>query len=344
MNKDGVKHSYTKAQKSLIRKSIIGLIIAVVLIASIYIFGNYMEEGIYASQQVRGDLSQNNGGIVGHDGQSYIYNERLLTILFIGIDRATTPESTAQKYHNGGQADFLMLMVIDPDAKTIKQIHIDRDSMTEITTVGVTGNVSGSREAQICLAHGFGDGKEQSCEFTVDAVEYLIKGIDIDFYIALNMDAIPSLNDAVGGVTVNINDDFTALDPDMLSGTEMKLSGQQALMFVQNRMDIGDGTSAARMNRHQEFFSGFAKSMEAGIAKDNEFVGSIFDIMGESITSNMNRGRMINEANKAIGYERGTVLRLEGEHTEGKDGFVRFYADEEALERLTIDTFYKKVQ
>ena len=74
-----------------------------------------------------------------------------------------------------------MLLVIDANEKTITSIQIDRDTMAEITILGVLGNEVGTRKAQICLSHGFGDGKDQSCKLTQDAVSKLLLGAEIVF-------------------------------------------------------------------------------------------------------------------------------------------------------------------
>ena len=59
-----------------------------------------------------------------------------------------------------------------------------------------------------------------------------------NYYISMNMDAIAILNDAVGGVTVNVTDDFSAVDPSITKG-EVTLKGDQALTFIQTRKDVG---------------------------------------------------------------------------------------------------------
>ncbi|MEI2718881.1 MAG: LCP family protein [Gemmatimonadales bacterium] len=82
-----------------------------------------------------------------------------------------------------------------------------------------------SRRAQISLQHGFGDGGEQSARLTADAVSKLFGGMPVDFYIALDMDAISTLNDALGGVEVKVEDDFSALDPAMAQGSTIRLTG-----------------------------------------------------------------------------------------------------------------------
>ena len=59
----------------------------------------------------------------------------------MGIDRAG--DAVVSGYRNGGQSDFLRLMVIDSAAKRITQLQIDRDTMTPITILGVLGQDGG---------------------------------------------------------------------------------------------------------------------------------------------------------------------------------------------------------
>ena len=92
--------------------------------------------------------------------------------------------------------------------------------MTECTVLGYLGSPIGTKEMQISLAHGFGDGKEESCEYAREAVEGLLLGESIDFYVAMNMDGISELNDLAGGVTVTLEDDFSSIDPAMAKGTD----------------------------------------------------------------------------------------------------------------------------
>ena len=59
----------------------------------------------------------------------------------------------------------------------------------------------------------------------------------IDHYVALSMDAVPVINDAVGGVAVRCMDDLTAYDPSLTEGAEITLMGDQALYYVRARMN-----------------------------------------------------------------------------------------------------------
>ena len=99
----------------------------------------------------------------------------------MGVDDYAADAGAISGYRNGGQADYLLLIVINDERKTLTPIQIDRDTMAEISILGVLGNATGTRTTQICLSHGFGDGREQSCLLTQQAVSRLLLGVPVDF-------------------------------------------------------------------------------------------------------------------------------------------------------------------
>ncbi len=328
--------------KRLILRIIIGAVLFLLIIALIYWAGRSIELSSSANIPVRGDLAGRfqEPKIVDFKGTLYQYRQDLLTILVMGIDQTTQSSSLASGFRNGGQADFLILLVFDKKEKTITPIHIDRDTMTEITVLGVLGNEAGTRNAQICLSHGFGDGKEQSCLFTVDAVRKLMYGVDIDFFIALNLDAIPVLNDSLGGVPVTLKDDFTVLDPAMQKGVALALKGKQAEYYIRNRMGIGIGTNEARMERQREYLAGAGKKLDEKLSEDGGFLENLFNSVNDYILTDMKRGRMINEFYGSKDFEKKEIIPLLGNHIIGEDGFMEFHADESFLEQLVLKVFY----
>lgn len=276
------------------------------------------------------------------DGVSYQPKENLTTILLMGIDRETDQQSVGNR--NGGQADFLRLIVIDSANKTVSQMQIDRDTMTPITVLGVLGDRSGIRTAQISLSHGFGDGGEQSCELTVEAVSNLLLNTPIDFYVAMNLDGISELNDLVGGVTVTLEDDFSALDPTMTVGTTLTPTGEQAEIFVRGRHSVGVGTNESRMARQEQYLAELTELLHAKQEEDANFVGTLYDALTPYLTTNMSRGRLINETWAAKDYERTPVVKPEGTHEVGADGFMQFTVDEASLQQAVLTLFYEEVK
>lgn len=330
---------HKKLRRSQVLLALVGVIVALALL---YQGGRWLETRNARPEQ-RGDATQRFAAqTVEIGGEPYRRRDELITILLMGIDRAN--DATVIGYRNGGQADFLRLLVIDPTADTLTQIGIDRDTMTPITILGVLGDRSGVRTAQVSLSHGFGDGGAQSCEFTVDAVSNLLLGTQIDFYIALDLDGISVLNDLVGGVEVTLEDDFSALDPTMTKGTTLTLHGDQAEYYVRSRMNIGIGTNEARMARQETYIAALSALIDERVHGNKDFVGELYDALEPYLTTNMTRGRLINEAWAARDHARGETVSLAGTHQVGSDGFMQFYIDETALEQTVLSQFYEKLE
>ena len=320
------------------------LLIAVVacMLVLLYIGGSWLEAR-NRKPEARGDYQERYAyeETIEVDGVTYRRRREVTAILLIGVDKDSDAAVTG--YRNGGQSDFLQVLAIDSANRTITRVPIDRDTMTPITVLGVLGNKSGVRTAQICLSHGFGDGKQQSCELTVDAVSNLLMGVPIDEYFAMNLDGISTLNDALGGVEVTLEDDFSAIDPAMTPGTTLTLRGMQAEYFVRSRMNIGVGTNEARMKRQQVYIEQIGNMLDERVREDQNFIGTLYDELTPYLVTSMSRGYLINKAWSTREYER-RVAEIPGEHRIGSDGFMEFHADEDAVEQLVLELFYQKVK
>lgn len=274
------------------------------------------------------------------EGVTYRLRPDVTTILLMGVDQNSDDRSAG--YRSGGQADFLRLLVVDNAAKTVRQLEIDRDTMTEITTVGVLGNVSGTRVAQICLSHSFGEGGLQSAALTRDAVSGLLMDLDIDYYVALNMDGISALNDWVGGVEVTLEDDFSVSDPAMTKGTTLKLTGDQAEIFVRSRRNVGDGTNESRMVRQRLYVDKLNGQIMERLSQGKTEIEQMYDTLRPYLATNMVRAQLINEIWAAKDYT-ATSVTIPGAHTVGEDGFMQFYPDVDDLEQLVLELAYEPI-
>jgi Transcriptional regulator len=336
-----------KAEREvIIRRLIVALIVLAVCITAAVLVGTYGNPN-RGNGEPKGDLDSRftETPTVTYNGSQYLPKKDLIAILLMGTDHYTDDAAEKDSFRNGGQADFLVLLVIDAQEKRITPIQIDRDTLAEVTTLGILGNETGTRLTQICLAHGFGDGGKQSCILQKDAVSRLFFGIDIPFYVAMSLDGISTLNDAVGGVKVTIQDDFTKLDPMMKIGATITLDGKQAEYFVRNRMEIGVGTNEARATRQTQYWDGLVQMMDQRLntEEDSDFLHVILNQLDPYLTTNLARGRMINEIWKNRGFTRQSMVHPEGEYSVGDDGFVEFHVDETALKALVMQLFYQQV-
>lgn len=324
-------------KKWLLPAAVVGIILAGVLL---YMGGRWLETRNV--EEVRGDLSQTETTETREvDGVLYRHRENLISILVMGIDHDSDVESDGS--YQGGQADFQRLIVIDPEQKTVRQLKIDRDTMAQCTVLGYFGSPIGTQEMQISLAHGFGDGKEESCEYARQAAEGLLLDESIDFYLAMNLDGISELNDLAGGVTVTLEDDFSSIDPAMTKGTTLTLHGDQAETFVRNRMTIGDGTNEARMVRQEAYLSQLSVQLEEKLQQSQQFTAEVYDTLQPYLVSDMTRGRLINEVWAAKDYDLEDALSLTGEHKVAEDGFTEFYPDADSIEQAVLELFWEPV-
>ena len=334
-----MKHDRHRGRNLKIRAVFVGVLI-VALLAGGYVLGRKWELSRYKEQ--RGQMSDGFGQIptIEVDGVTYAQKLNMTTVLLIGTDRRS--DEVSEGYRNGGQADFLLLAVVDHDAKTIRQLQIDRDTIVPVNVLGIFGNKAGSRDMQICLAHGYGVDKQERCKNTLASVQALLGGQSIELYVEIPVDGVGVLNDLLGGVTVTLLDDFTSSDPTMTAGTTLTLTGQQAELLVRSRMNMADGTNEARMGRQRIFMDAAVPLIRERLSEDGSFASEMLDTLLPYLTTNMVRGRMINEINKAYHYEVQPVEYLTGEHALGDDGFVEFHADSQSAVDFVLSAFYTR--
>ncbi|MDD3228835.1 MAG: LCP family protein [Oscillospiraceae bacterium] len=217
--------------------------------------------------------------VLYYKGETYALREDLETVLFIGVDKYEADTGT-DSYNNTQQADFIMLVIIDHTNKTYTALQLNRDTMTDITMLGVRGENTGVFTGQLALAHTYGSGGRDSCRNTVEAVSNYLYGIDIDHYVALTMDAIPIINDLAGGVQVEMLADFSAFDSAMSKGTVVTLHGEQALTYVRTRKGLDDSTNLSRMLRQQQYLNALSKNVQVCLEGDDTFLVNVVSETG----------------------------------------------------------------
>lgn len=313
-------------------------VLAVVLV--LYGGGRWLEKRA-EKPETRTELPQADQETVEVDGTTYRKRDDLSVILAMGVDHET---QETYDYRKAGQADFLRLIVLDNKNKTVQQLQIDRDTMTPVTVLGLLGDRYEPVTQQICLGYAFGDGRQSSCEVTVEAVENLLGGQKIDQYLSMGLDGISTLNDLAGGVTVTLEDDFSAIDPAMTKGTTLTLWGDQAEVYVRTRRSIGVGTNEARMARQEQYIRQITSQLDAKVQQDQNFVLTAYDALEPYLYTNIPRGQLANEAWAAKDYERMDTIKPDGTYQVGEDGFMEFYPDADALQQAVLQLFYEKVE
>ena len=318
-------------------KALLFLAVLVLLATGGYFIGRYIEQS--GIQETRSQMTEGFGKYEEkiYQGNTYYKKTGLTTMLLMGIDRDTTQEQNL--YREGGQADFLLLLVIDHEGKTVRQLQIERDTMARVHALTILGQDGGYMNMQICLSHGYGANQEVCADNTLEAVSHYLDNLNIDLFMAVDYSAVPTINDMLGGVTVTLREDFGT--EDMQAGQTITLQGKQAETFVRSRMSVGDGTNASRQLRQREWLTGAKTLLREKIHDNANFFGEMLDALGNRLVTNASQGRLINEFNAAFGYEQIPVEQIPGEYSIGRDGFVEYHTQTGDVTQWVLKAAYR---
>lgn len=276
---------------------------------------------------------------ITRDGVEYYPRQDLTVMLVMGIDQEG-PVKSSNYYRNGGSADSIMLMIFDETNEECTVLNMNRDTMLNMDVLGIKGEYAGTIYGQLALAHTYGQGLEDSCENVKNTLMNYIHGLSIDYYVAMNMDAITILNDAVGGVTVNVTEDFSQVDPSIHMG-EMTLYGDQVLNYVRTRKDVGDQKNVTRMNRNAEYVNGFLMKLKEKELEDLNFILDVYEQVAPYLVSDCPISTLSGMMERYANFELKEMITPAGDNVLGEEHY-EFYVDEESLDRLSLDLFYTK--
>lgn len=237
-----------------------------------------------------------------------------------------------------GQADVLLLVVLDEKNKSAEIISIDRNSMSYFETFDPSGSSMGVAESQICLAYSYGDGAHESCKKTVSAVSDFLYEIPIHAYYSMKYMAIREVNDAVGGVAVEIKDDMASVDERFVLGEKVLLDGELAEKYLTARKNVGDGSNEGRLDRHKEYIMSFIDSAVSAVKKDLTLPFELYNKIADNSTTDLTVDEIVYLATLATELDI-SFHSIEGT-TDSSGTFDEFRPDDDALWQLILDIFY----
>ncbi len=326
------KPSHSKPIKAkaiiIVLCSILAVILAVILTIFITIKVGEMKlrQDLVRGETVQGDSNFDETAIY-HDGKAYHYNDTLVNLLLIGVDR--NEGSTDHK-----QADALYLLSINSTEQTVRVINISRNAMCDIAILDTDGNVYGTEHKQICLSYAYGSTPDVSAKNTVRAVSNLLYDIPIHGYYALHLSTVSDLVDLVGGVTVTVPRDVTAHSLRDKLGQTTRLNGVETIGFLQSRGD----SNGPRAERQQQFIAAYKTAAFKQLKRDITLPVKMLNIVNKNASTNLDLSGMLYLATEALGWPiefAGVPGTYSSEH-----GPETFTVDEAALKTVIIDNFY----
>lgn len=284
---------------------------------------------------------------VRYQGALYEYNENIITFLVMGIDKGkeTFEPWEAELDNSGnGQADALFLAVLDTENHTIKVIGINRNTMTDIYLCDDTNAPIPTSFSQIALQHAYGADGTVGCEYQVKVVQDLFYHLPIHGYVAINVDAVPVINDTVGGVTVDVLEDITLHDANLVAGNRVHLMGESAYWYIKYR-DIEQFASVdMRTKRQAQYLDGFIDAAKQSVKEDPFLAVQLYRELKPHMDTNISAVEAVYLASDLPKYQfdENSFYKLSGETVMG-ERYEEFYPDDDVLLTLILDIFYQKV-
>ena len=316
---------------------------AILLVIVFFVAAAFLFLEVWESDEGRFSGTSTGNDVIEYKGKEYVKKDDVETLLVLGLDKYKGADS-AESHKSGVQADFLMLFVFDKEDKECTAIQINRDTMTKVNKLAVGGaTVAETFTKQIALAYNYADASNDKikCRNTKDSVEYLFKGLTVDHYLSLTMDAVAKSCDLVGGVEVTVLDDFTGIDNTLIKGERVNLTGEQALRYVRSRYGLEDSTNHTRMVRQQQYIEALYKKIDYCMEADEEFIVSFIDGVDDYVVYDSSDQKMLKYAQMFEEYKFLGIREIEGQTKLGEE-FIEFYPDEESIMDISIGLFYKQ--
>ena len=323
-----------KHKKLIIVLSII-LAVVIVITAAAAIFINVGEYRLrkkltYGDENMSAEDAYGDNAEVFYEGQGYKYNENLINILCIGVDKY----GSTNKHDR--QSDALYLLSLDTKSHKFNVIAISRNTLADIDIYDINNELLGTDNAQICLSYAFGKDEDHSSLLTCKSVSHLMYDIPINAYYTVFMGAVGEIVDAVGGVELVLQDDMTYDDASWKKGSKIKLNKNNALTFLRSREE----SHIPRFEHQKQFIESFMTSAKTAFKKDVSMPLKVANKISKNSVTNIDFSQITYLATQ-ISDASFSLTSLEG--TDGFDGtYETFTVDDEALYKTVLNLFYIK--
>ena len=314
------------------------IVVAALILVGIVLYSGlrYLESTVFYKEQP--EPVRQSTRTITRDGVDYYPRQDITTLLFMGIDEYV-PAQDSMSYNNPGESDVVLLVVFDEAEKDYNILALNRDTMVEMPILGLGGKRAGTKVAQLALSHTYGSGLQDSCENVKETLSMLLGDSFVDYYISMNMDAIAILNDAVGGVTVTVEEDFSDVNSGITKGI-LTLRGEQALDYVRVRKNLGDQKNITRMKRQEEYVNGFLTALSGKSDGNTDFLLTVYEQLAPYLETDCSFNTFSALMERYQGFTLGDTMTPEGENII-VNGFYEFHLDEAKMDALILELFYR---
>ncbi|PEQ04284.1 LytR family transcriptional regulator [Bacillus wiedmannii] len=238
-----------------------------------------------------------------------IADNKPISILLMGVD---------QEDNGTGRSDSLMLFTLNPKTKSMKITSIPRDSYTEIVGKG--------KKDKINHAYAFG-----GIDMSVKTVENFLN-VPVDHYIEVNMAGFRDIVDAVGGVDVNNDLEFTSRDQHFAKGN-IHLNGETALKYTRMRYEDPRGDFGRQMRQRQVIQAVIKKG--ASVSSLTNY-GDVLKAIEKNVKTSLTQDQMFDiQKNYKDCMQNSEEIQIPGDGHKAADGIWYYYVPDAAKQDIT---------
>jgi len=183
-----------------------------------------------------------------------------LNVLLLGIEHGFsgyTPSANKSKAKKGidllaYHTDVVMLVSINKTQGKINLVSVPRDTLVYVPGVYGVYKMNDAFNCATTVPEGL--------RHASDAVSWLMGGIKVDAYVAVDMGAVVALGDAMGGVDFDLDVDYKGNSGRLYTAGKQHLDGQGIMDYVRARKAI-DGSDLARTNRGRRMITAIIQKL-----------------------------------------------------------------------------------
>lgn len=189
-----------------------------------------------------------------------LVNRRPISVLILGVDQGI------EGRHEQGNSDTIILATANPTKKKVTLTSIPRDTLANIK------GDPGDKYFMFRVNSAYEVGGDQASIKTVSS----LLNTPINYYLEVNMKALKSLVDAVGGVEVNVPFSFSYDWCDFHKGKQ-HLNGRHAVAYVRMRKEDPRGDYGRQLRQRQVIQSVAHKAMSINTVANYRNLVTIFN-------------------------------------------------------------------
>lgn len=323
----GMAKDRHKAKQPLERKNGILLVVSILLIVGAVLLAGYTSVMNWTplaevEETVNSEGSTIQGSVATIDEDIKTPESaagRVVNFLVAGIDYNTTDITAGVS--RGKLTDVIMVVQIDLETGSVSALQIPRD-----TWVGTNVSSTGKINAVYALS-----GIDGLAEVIYDRLL-----IPIDHYVTVDMDGFIAIVDAIGGITIDIDETFTLEGVTFTPGTRT-LSGIEAEKFVRERHNR-QGGDIGRINAQRKFLAAMLSEMKTLSASE---LTSLASIVMQNVTTDLSVGTALSLVQEILKMDTDNMsfYMLPGQTATAYNGQSIWSAHKDELAAVLNDNF-----